>query len=223
MSFNIGGWEKYLPSTALCIAEDNVSKAALLIENGVEVYPPVESIFAALEKTPPERCKVVVLGQDPYHEFGQAHGLAFSVSEGCKIPPSLRNIFKELHEDTGREIPANGDLSGWAEQGVLLLNTVLTVEKGKANSHANWGWQVFTQAVLRATRELPQPIVFLLWGAPAQRVAEQAGVTDTEYPRLVIRSPHPSPLSAYRGFFGSKPFSKANDWLTANGGAPIRW
>ena len=220
---NLGGWERLLDAAALKVAEENAARAADLANNGVKVYPPIENIFAALEKTPPERCKVVLQAQDPYHGPNQANGLAFSVNEGCKFPPSLRNIFEELRDDVGETMLSTGELFGWAEQGVLLLNTVLTVEDGKANSHANWGWQTFTKAVLEATRELPQPIVFLLWGNPAQKAADAARVGDTESPRLIIRSPHPSPLSAYRGFFGSKPFGKANDWLIANGSEPIRW
>lgn len=223
MSVDLGGWEKILPSAALRVAEKNVFAISELVSGGVTIYPPEEDIFRAFEKTPPERCKVVILGQDPYHEAGQANGLAFSVNEGCKFPPSLRNIFKELHDDVGKEVPLSGDLSNWAEQGVLLLNTVLTVERGIANSHSSWDWQVFTGAVLEATRELPQPIGFILWGGSAQRIANGAGIAATAHPRLVVSSAHPSPLSAYRGFFGSKPFSVMNDWLLANGSEPIRW
>lgn len=182
------------------------------------VYPPPERTFYALEQSPPEQVRAVILGQDPYHEPHQAMGLAFSVEKGTSYPPSLRNIFTELADDVGIHA-AHGDLSAWARQGVLLLNTVLTVEKGKANSHAQWGWQRFTDAVIRATNRLPQPIVFILWGAQAQK--KQALIQAER--RLILKSPHPSPLSSYRGFFGSKPFSQANAFLTAQGQAPIDW
>lgn len=185
-----------------------------------EVYPPEGREFFALEATPPERVRAVILGQDPYHEPGQAMGLAFSVERGTKLPPSLRNIYRELREDLGIEPPAHGDLTAWAQQGVLLLNTVLTVERGRANSHAEWGWQRFTDAVLAATVRLPQPIAFVLWGAQAQK---KAALIRSDAPRLLLSAPHPSPLSSYRGFFGSRPFSKINAFLEANGQSPIDW
>lgn len=185
-----------------------------------EVYPPAGREFFALEATPPEAVRVVILGQDPYHEPQQALGLAFAVARGVALPPSLRNIYAELQADTGLTPPDHGDLTAWAKQGVLLLNTVLTVERSKANSHAKWGWQCFTDAVIRATNDLPQPVVFVLWGAQAQK---KAALLQTQAPRLVLNAPHPSPLSSYRGFFGSRPFSKINEFLTAHGEKAIDW
>jgi len=184
------------------------------------VYPPREDLFSALELTKPEQVRVVILGQDPYHEPGQAHGLAFSVREGVKIPPSLVNIYKELESDLGIPPKPHGCLTGWAEQGVLLLNTVLTVEQGKANSHKNYGWQKFTDAVLAAVSQLPQPMAFVLWGGQAQK---KAPLIAQNGPRLILQGPHPSPLSSYRGFFGSRPFSQINAFLEQNGEPPIDW
>lgn len=184
------------------------------------VYPPEGSLFRALELTPPERVRAVILGQDPYHGPGQAMGLAFSVPAGVPLPPSLRNIFRELKDDTGVQPPRSGDLTAWAERGVLLLNPVLTVEGGKANSHADWGWQAVTDAILAALSALPQPIACVLWGAHAQ---EKAPLLQSGAPRLLLRAPHPSPLSSYRGFFGSRPFSQINAFLTAHGEPPIDW
>lgn len=185
------------------------------------VFPPKSNRFAAFSLTPPARVRVVILGQDPYHEQGQAHGLAFSVQPGVKLPPSLRNIYQELQNDLGIAPSKSGCLTHWAEQGVLLLNTVLTVREGAANSHQNFGWQTFTDAVVDAIAALPQPVVFLLWGAQAQKKAQ--AVLRSPYPRKVLLAPHPSPLSAYRGFFGSRPFSQANDFLRENGEAEIDW
>ena len=185
------------------------------------VFPPRAELFAAFRLTPPERVRAVILGQDPYHEPGQAHGLAFSVRPGVKLPPSLRNIFRELESDCGVPPRSSGDLTGWAEQGVFLLNTVLSVESGRANSHASFGWQTFTDAVTACLRSLPQPIAFVLWGAQAQKKAAVAA--DSPYPRLVLQSPHPSPLSAYRGFFGSRPFSQINAFLEGHGEQGIDW
>ena len=185
-----------------------------------EIYPPAGKEFVALELCPPEKLRVVILGQDPYHEPGQAMGLSFSVPEGTKLPPSLRNIYQELQSDLGIAPRESGDLTSWAQQGVLLLNTVLTVEKGKANSHAKWGWQRFTDAVISATNALSQPVVFVLWGAQAQK---KAALIQTEAPRLILNAPHPSPLSSYRGFFGSRPFSKINAFLEAQGEKKINW
>ncbi len=272
------------------------AEAAALLET---VYPPRADWFAAFRLTPPERVRVVILGQDPYHEPDQAIGLAFSVRDGVKLPPSLRNIYKELEADLGLPAPASGDLTAWAEQGVLLLNTVLTVAAGRANSHKNFGWQRFTDAVIAAVSRLPQPVAFVLWGAPAQRTFENAVGTHSVLPsippgmqnegsrikdqgsgdgagsefvgahsvrpspfaeafaaeheaepaeaapgreptssgpsghlplkgkalapRLVLTAPHPSPLSAYRGFFGSRPFSQINAFLEENGEKPIQW
>ena len=186
-----------------------------------EVYPPAGREFFALTCTPPERVRAVILGQDPYHEPGQAMGLAFSVAAGTPLPPSLRNIFRELADDVGVQPPESGDLTAWARQGVLLLNTVLTVARGRAGSHAGWGWQRFSDAVISATNNLPQPIAFVLWGAQAQKKA--ALVEKSPYPRLVLQSPHPSPLSAYRGFFGSRPFSQINAFLVSYGFSPVDW
>ena len=234
------------------------------------VYPPREDWFAAFRLTPPEKVRAVILGQDPYHEPGQAMGLAFSVRAGVKLPPSLRNIYKELEADLGFPAPASGDLRAWAEQGVLLLNTVLTVAAGKADSHRALGWQAFTGEVIAAVAALPRPVAFVLWGAPARRACHSAvgaaigrppeasasemqsakckvqnersgktfplggrlhgeSVTDEGSldkrpgPRLILEAPHPSPLSAYRGFFGSRPFSQINAFLEANGEKAIRW
>lgn len=185
------------------------------------VFPPRTRWFAALERTAPEAVRVVILGQDPYHEPGQANGLAFSVEPGTKLPPSLRNVFRELEDDLNCAPPACGDLGPWADQGVLLLNTVLTVEAGKANSHKDLGWQAFTDEVIAALAGLAQPVVFLLWGAQAQK--KRPLIAPASGPRLVLESVHPSPLSAHRGFFGSRPFSRTNAFLTAHGAAPIQW
>ena len=183
------------------------------------IYPPATEIFNALKYTPLSRVKAVILGQDPYHEPNQAHGLCFSVLPGNPAPPSLENIYKELNDDCGCYIPNNGYLKKWADQGVLLLNTVLTVRAHAANSHAGHGWERFTDAVIKAVNEENRPIVFLLWGSPAQKKA--AFLNNPNH--LILKAPHPSPLSAYRGFFGCKHFSKANEFLTSNGCTPIDW
>ncbi len=185
------------------------------------VYPPRQELFAAFRLTPPERVRVVILGQDPYHEPGQANGLSFSVAPGVRLPPSLRNIFEELRTDCGVTPPDSGDLTPWAEQGVFLLNSSLSVQAGAAGSHQAFGWQTFTDAVVAALAKLPQPVAFILWGAHAQKKAAIAQAS--RYPRLVLQSPHPSPLSAYRGFFGSRPFSAVNEFLVQHGEAPVRW
>jgi len=213
----MNGWEIYLDFSKY---EDLFEKVNRAYEK-TEVYPPKEMMFSAFTLTPPEAVRAVILGQDPYHEPGQAHGLAFSVKEGVKLPPSLVNIYKERESDVGVPVSENGDLTSWAKQGVLLLNTVLTVEKGKANSHKDFGWQAFTDDVVASVAKLPQPVAFVLWGAQAQKKAAVAAAS--EYPRLVLQSPHPSPLSSYRGFFGSKPFSQINEFLAAHGEAPIKW
>lgn len=184
------------------------------------VYPPREKLFSAFQATPPDAVRVVILGQDPYHQPGQAHGLSFSVEPGTAIPKSLINIYKELHEDLGTEIPATGSLTSWAQQGVLLLNAVLSVEAHKAASHRKFGWEAFTDSVIAATNSLSQPIAFLLWGAFAQK---KESLIETDAPRLILKSAHPSPLSAYRGFFGSKPFSQVNAFLREHGEAEINW
>lgn len=185
------------------------------------VYPPAQQLFAAFERTPPTCVRAVILGQDPYHEPGQANGLAFSVSRGVKLPPSLQNIYKELEADLGVPAAKSGDLTSWAQQGVFLLNTVLSVRAHAANSHKDFGWQSFTDAVIAALAELPQPVAFVLWGAQAQKKA--ALVEKSPYLRLVLQSPHPSPLSAYRGFFGSRPFSQINAFLVSYGFSPVDW
>ena len=185
------------------------------------VFPPQEDVFAAFRLTPPERVRAVILGQDPYHEPGQANGLAFSVKPGVKQPPSLRNILTELQADCGVTPTESGDLTAWARQGVFLLNSSLSVEAGKAASHQAFGWQTFTDAAVRAVAALPQPVAFVLWGGHAQKKAAIAA--DSPYPRLVLQAPHPSPLSAYRGFFGSRPFSKINAFLESAGSRAIDW
>ena len=183
------------------------------------VYPSKENLFSALKLTPYHQVKAVILGQDPYHGAGQAHGLSFSVMPGVRIPPSLLNIYKELHADLGLPIPKRGYLVHWAEQGVLLLHNVLTVREGQPNSHQGLGWQKFTDAVIRALNERSEPMVFMLWGSHAQK----KGAFINRDKHLVLESTHPSPLAAHRGFLGSRPFSKANDFLTSKGIQPIDW
>ena len=183
------------------------------------VFPPKDQVFSAFSYTSYENVKVVILGQDPYHNFGQAHGLCFSVQPDVEIPPSLVNIYQELHDDLGCYIPNNGTLTKWAKQGVLLLNTVLTVRAHQANSHRGIGWEIFTDRVIELVDQKPEPVVFLLWGAPAQKKAEMLHNPN----HLVLTAPHPSPLSAYRGFFGCRHFSKANRFLEEHGATPIDW
>lgn len=182
-------------------------------------YPAPEFVFNALRTTPLCKVKAVILGQDPYHNPGQAHGLCFSVQNGVEPPPSLKNIYEELHNDIGMPIPTTGNLTPWANQGVLLLNTILSVRQNAPMSHSDIGWQRFTDAVIKKLNERQQPMVFLLWGSPARKKKEL--ITNPKH--LVLEAPHPSPLSAYRGFFGCKHFSKANDFLKANGMSPIEW
>ena len=184
-----------------------------------QIFPPAEDIFNAFHVTPFHKVKVLLLGQDPYHNIGQAHGMSFSVLPGQEIPPSLQNIYKELETDCNCYIPNNGYLKKWADQGVLLLNTVLTVRAHQANSHRQKGWEEFTDAVIRAVNEIDRPVVHLLWGRPA---GEKAKILNNQK-HLVLTAPHPSPLSAYRGFFGCKHFSKANEFLIKNGLEPIDW
>lgn len=184
-----------------------------------EIFPPEEDVFNAFNYTPLSKVKCVIIGQDPYHNVGQAHGLCFSVKPEVAIPPSLVNIYKELHDDVGFEIPDNGYLEKWANQGILMLNTVLTVRAHEANSHKGLGWEKFTDAVIKVLNEQDRPIVYLLWGAPAQKKA--AKVDNPKH--LLLKAPHPSPLSSYRGFFGCKHFSKANQFLVENGLEPIEW
>lgn len=183
------------------------------------VYPPKDRIFHCFNFKDYNDVKVVIIGQDPYHEENQANGLAFSVSKGVKIPPSLVNIYKEAHEDIGIDIPTHGDLSSWANQGVLLLNTVLTVRAHEANSHKLKGWEIFTDHVIETLNKREKPLVFILWGKQA---IDKEKMIDTSK-HYVVKSVHPSPLSAYRGFFGSKPFSKTNAFLSTQGIEPIDW
>lgn len=183
------------------------------------IFPPADDIFNAFHLTPLSKVKVVILGQDPYHNNGQAHGLCFSVKKGVEVPPSLVNIYKELHDDLGCTIPNHGCLTKWAEQGVLMLNTVLTVRAHQANSHKEIGWEQFTDAAIKVLAGQDRPMVFILWGRPAQRKKEM--IHNPKH--LVLMSAHPSPLSAYRGFFGSHPFSRTNEYLEENGLAPIDW
>lgn len=184
-----------------------------------EIYPPKDFIFNALKLTSYEKTKVVIVGQDPYHGKGEAHGLSFSVQKGIKIPPSLQNIYKELNDDLGIPPKDNGDLTGWALQGVLLLNSVLTVEKDKAASHRNLGWEPMTDYIIKLLNLKDEPVVFILWGNFAKEKAKI--ITNPHH--YIIMSPHPSPFSAYSGFFGSKPFSKTNEFLIKNGLVPIDW
>ncbi len=187
--------------------------------NTTQVFPPADDIFNAFHLTPLSEVKVVILGQDPYHNVGQAHGLCFSVKPEVDIPPSLVNIYKELHDDLGCYIPNNGYLVKWAKQGVLMLNAVLTVRAHMANSHRGKGWEEFTDAAIRALNKQDRPIVFILWGRPAQMKARML-----DNPKhLILKAPHPSPLSAYNGFFGSKPFSQTNRFLEEHGVPPIDW
>ena len=183
------------------------------------VFPAGRNIFRAFDKCPLDRLKVVIIGQDPYHGEGQANGLCFSVSEGVPFPPSLQNILKEVHDDTGAEMPSSGELDRWAEQGVLLLNAVLTVRAHEAASHAGKGWERFTDAVVRAIAERKEGVVYMLWGNYAQK---KGAIADPER-NLILRAVHPSPLSAYRGFFGCRHFSMANDYLVKQGKEPINW
>ena len=187
--------------------------------NGATIYPPGKLIFNALDSTPFDQVKIVILGQDPYHGPGQAHGLCFSVPEGVAVPPSLLNIYKEIESDLGLPRPLSGNLQAWAEQGILLLNAVLTVERGHASAHQGKGWEKFTDRVVAELNAGRENLVFLLWGSYAMR---KGAIIDRDR-HLVLTAPHPSPLSAHRGFFGCRHFSKANAWLESKGMAPIRW
>ncbi|UOO90217.1 uracil-DNA glycosylase [Vitreoscilla massiliensis] len=200
--------------------QELVSKVNHERADGKTIYPPNAEVFHAFVATDLANIKVVILGQDPYHGPEQAHGLAFSVRKGVKIPPSLRNMYKELSTDIdGFQIPEHGDLNHWAEQGVLLLNTVLTVEAGQAHSHAKWGWERFTDKVVDVINQYQQQVVFMLWGSHAQK----KGAMIDRSRHLVLESVHPSPLSAHRGFFGCRHFSQANQYLIQTGQAPIDW
>ncbi len=183
------------------------------------IFPPAKEVFNAFRLTEYDNIKVVILGQDPYHGTGEAEGLSFSVKENIKIPPSLQNIFKELHDDLNYNIPSNGSLKKWAKEGVLLLNSILTVEKDKALSHKNIGWETFTDEVIKLINQKNQPVVFILWG----NYARSKKIYITNPIHYVIESPHPSPFSAYNGFFGSKPFSKANNYLISKKISPVNF
>lgn len=234
-------WSEILPQEALYLATELEAHAQEERDNGKKLYPPQDQIFRALQLTKPEDVRVCIVGQDPYHTPGQANGLAFSIAPGNPLQPSLVNIFKELEEDVGIKKPEDGDLTKWAENGVLLLNTSLTVYEHQANSCAKWGWDKFTKSVLQAATKLPQPVVFLLWGANAQdllndliscaAVYEDGKhiVKENLIKKAYVLSSHPSPFSATRpcrgtpAFRGSKPFSTANTLLTNMGGTPIDW
>ena len=190
---------------------------------GARIFPPGSQWFRALDLTPPDKVRVVILGQDPYHGPGQAHGLCFSVRPGVPVPPSLVNIYKELQRDLGIALPRHGFLESWARQGVLLLNAVLTVEMGDAGSHQGKGWERFTDAVIARVNALEHPVVFLLWGSHAQKKAAGVDSVDRGGRHLVLKAPHPSPLSAHRGFLGCGHFSQANAFLEGQGLEPIDW
>ncbi len=197
----------------------DLKKFLLAEKQRYTIFPPGNKIFNAYNTTPFDKVKVVILGQDPYHGINQAHGLAFSVLDGVPFPPSLQNIFKELVDDIGCAYPKSSDLTPWAKQGVFLLNTVLTVRQGEANSHREKGWERFTDATIKVISDKKEHVVFILWGRPAQ--AKEKLIDTSKH--CIIKSPHPSPLSAYRGFFGSKPFSRANGCLESFGLEPIKW
>lgn len=191
-------------------------------ESGVDVFPQKSSIFNAFNLTPVQKVKVVILGQDPYHGVGQAHGLSFSVQKGVSVPPSLRNIYKEIASDLGLPIPAHGNLANWAKQGVLLLNATLTVRKKQPKSHYGKGWETLTDFVITSLAKSPQPVAFLLWGRSAAE-KETLILKEGEQPYLILKAPHPSPYSAHSGFLGCKHFSTANKWLKSNQLDPINW
>lgn len=191
------------------------------LKAGEAIYPPMHQVFQAFEQTPYEEARVVIVGQDPYHGPGQAHGLAFSVAEGVKPPPSLNNIFKEIKQDLGEEKPQSGCLSHWADQGIFLLNTTLTVRAHQAKSHANQGWEVFTDRVIQLLSERKDPLVFVLWGQSAYQKCAYLKMEKT--PHLVLTAAHPSPLSAYNGFLGCRHFSQINAFLKDQGKTPIKW
>ena len=196
----------------LCFVEEEYAEK--------DCFPKSENIFKAFELSPFEKTRVVIIGQDPYHGFGQAHGLCFSVQPGTKIPPSLVNIFKELNDDLGKTLPSHGNLEHWAKQGVLMLNATLTVRRGEAGSHKGKGWEKFTDAVIQLLSEEREDIVFLLWGGPAQKKGRKIDASK----HLILKTGHPSPLAANRGYwFGNKHFSKTNDYLVSHGKKPIEW
>lgn len=221
-------WSEILPDHTLALGDQLEARAQHERGLGKTIYPPQDNIFNALSLTTPDKLKVCIVGQDPYHGPGQANGLAFSVNPGVQLPPSLRNIYQELVNDIKCPYPTSGDLTPWTKQGVLLLNTSLTVYEHQANSHADWGWHEFTKSVFQTALTLPQPIVFILWGTKAQQFVADLDIT--KYPnKRVLVSTHPSPFSANRGsytcppFIGSCPFTNANNLLTAMGSTPIDW
>lgn len=218
-SLDSEGWNRGLSH---CFAEPWWLDLITFVESERQmgkVFPATQDVLAAYRLTPLSQVKFVILGQDPYHGEGQAHGLSFSVREDIKIPPSLKNIFVELRQDVGVPVPESGDLTGWASRGGLLLNTVLTVRSGEANSHRGKGWERFTDATIRLVNQECAHVAFVLWGGPARK---KKSLIDTRK-HLVVESPHPSPLSAYRGFFGSKPFSKINQYRADHDLPPIQW
>lgn len=220
MSVFIGNdWDQLLASEWEKTYYQNLRKELIKEYKNYKVYPDMYDIFNALKSVSYEDCKVVILGQDPYHGKGQAHGYAFSVKKGVRTPPSLLNIYKEMHEDIGTYIPDNGYLKKWADQGVLLLNTSLTVRAGEPNSHEKLGWEILTDRIIKLLNDRQKPIVFILWGRNAQ--SKEPFITNPKH--LIIKSPHPSPFSASRGFFGSKPFSRTNNFLKSTGQEPIDW
>ena len=218
--FTLGsGWDKVLSAE---FEKPYFKELCSFLKNeydNVRVFPEKQNVFASLKTTPFESVKAVIIGQDPYHEIGQAHGLCFSVQKGCKIPPSLRNMYKELYDDLGIAPASHGELTSWAKQGVLLLNTVLTVREGQANSHKGKGWEQFTDEVIRQLNLRKEPIAFILWGGNAKTKAQL--VTSPQH--AVFTAAHPSPLSAYNGFFGCRHFSKVNTFLSENDIIPIDW
>lgn len=222
-------WKKYISNEAMDTATDAIASCDYYMQQGICIYPPKEKIFNALSHTAPENVKVVILGQDPYHEPNQAMGLSFSVPNNTPLPPSLQNIFKELVDDIKCPYPASGDLTKWTKEGVLLLNTVLTVEKGKANSHKTLGWEKFTSEIVKACLSFNQPIVFLAWGRQAINLIKDCSEQVECHNDYVICSTHPSPLSANKSsknlpsFIGRHPFSKANKFLVQNNTTPINW
>lgn len=220
MSVFIGNdWDLLLADEWEKTYYQNLRKQLIQEYKNYKVYPDMYDIFNALKSVAYEDCKVLILGQDPYHGKGQAHGYAFSVKKGVRTPPSLLNIYKEMHEDIGTYIPDNGYLKKWADQGVLLLNTSLTVRAGKPNSHEKLGWEILTDRIIKLLNDREKPIVFILWGRNAQ--SKEPFITNPKH--LIIKSPHPSPFSASRGFFGSKPFSRTNGFLKSVGQEPIDW
>jgi len=213
------GWSEFLKNE---FEQPYFKKLSLFLRSEYEtkrIFPPKPEVFSAFENVDVSNVKVVILGQDPYHQPNQAHGMAFSVKKGVKVPPSLVNIYKEINSDVGLEIPKHGYLMGWASQGVMMLNTVLTVECSKAFSHRNQGWETFTDNVLKKLNTLNQPIVFLLWGKPAQEKEKFLN----NHNHLILKAAHPSPLSAHNGFFGCNHFSKCNNFLIKNNQTPIDW